>query len=61
MAVTQVERKLRKLRNRAAKRRAMLKRVNQVPPIKNVDVEAIKKEFAEKKKQEEENKEEADS
>lgn len=49
MAVTQVQRKLRKLRNRAAKRRAMLKRVNVVPPIKQVDVEAIKKEFAEKK------------
>ncbi|MEM9949608.1 MAG: hypothetical protein AAF810_26550 [Cyanobacteria bacterium P01_D01_bin.36] len=49
MAVTQVKRKLRVLRNRAAKRRAMLKRGSKMPPIKQVDVEAIKKEFAQKK------------
>ncbi len=62
MAVTKVQRKLRVLRNRAAKRRAMLKRNSKMPPIKRVDVEAIKKEFAQKKEDNtpatEENKEE---
>ncbi|MGF1532618.1 MAG: hypothetical protein ACFCUI_02865 [Bernardetiaceae bacterium] len=50
MSVTQVKRKLRRLRVRASKRQSLLKRYSKVPTIKQVDVAAIKAAFAEQKK-----------
>ena len=49
MAVTRLKRKDRKNIARANKRVADLKRLTSMPVIKNVDVEAIKASFAEKK------------
>lgn len=46
MAVTRLERKGRRNISRAKNRVSNIKRLNTVPTIKNVDVEAIKKEFA---------------
>jgi hypothetical protein len=46
MAVTRLERKGRKNKARAKARVKQIKLLNQRPPIKNVDVEAIKAEFA---------------
>ena len=46
MAVTRLERKGRKNKSRAKARVATIKRLNQAPVLKNVDVEAIKAEFA---------------
>jgi hypothetical protein len=49
MAVTRLERKGRKNKNVAKKRVATIQRLSSVPVIKNVDVDAIKKEFDAKK------------
>tara|TARA_S200000501_G_scaffold83800_1_gene76263 strand:+ start:572 stop:832 length:261 start_codon:yes stop_codon:yes gene_type:complete len=49
MAVTRLERKGRKNKNVAKKRVASIQRLSFVPVIKNVDVDAIKKEFDAKK------------
>ncbi len=49
MAVTRLERKGRKNKNVAKKRVALIQRLSFVPVIKNVDVDAIKKEFDAKK------------
>jgi len=46
MAVTRLERKGRKNKNVAKKRVATIKRLSAAPAIKNVDIEAIKEEFA---------------
>ncbi|MEQ8239322.1 MAG: hypothetical protein RIA69_08915 [Cyclobacteriaceae bacterium] len=46
MAVTRLERKGRKNKSRAKARVATIKRLNTLPTIKNVDIEAIKAEFA---------------
>ncbi len=48
MAITRLERKGRKNISRAKARVNTIKRLNAVPPIKNVDVEAIKAEFEKK-------------
>lgn len=48
MAVTRIERKQRKSKTLAKKKINTIKRLNAVPPIKKVDVEAIKAEFAKK-------------
>ena len=45
MAVTRLERKGRKNKNVAKKRVATIQRLSFVPVIKNVDIDAIKKEF----------------
>ena len=45
MAVTRLERKGRKNKNVAKKRVATIQRLSFVPVIKNVDINAIKKEF----------------
>lgn len=50
MAVTRLERKGRKNKNVAKGRVATMKRLNAKPSIKNVDIEAIKKEFSNKAK-----------
>ncbi|MEM6642742.1 MAG: hypothetical protein AAF616_07160 [Bacteroidota bacterium] len=50
MAVTRLERKGRKNKNVAKNRVATMKRLNTIPSVKNVDIEEIKKEFAEKSK-----------
>ncbi|HLT74088.1 MAG TPA: hypothetical protein VKZ68_03355 [Ohtaekwangia sp.] len=50
MAVTRLKRKNRKDKSIAAVRRQTLKNQNSKPVLKNVDVEAIKKEFEAKKK-----------
>ncbi len=50
MAVTRLKRKNRKDKSIAAVRRQTLKNQNFKPVLKNVDVEAIKKEFEAKKK-----------
>ena len=50
MAVTRLERKGRKNKNVAKKRVAAIKRLNTVPTVKNVDLETVKKEFAEQSK-----------
>ncbi len=49
MAVTRLERKGRKNKNVAKNRVATIQRLSFVPVIKNVDVDAIKKEFDAKK------------
>ena len=49
MAVTRLERKGRKNKNVAKKRVATIQRLSSVPVIKNVDIDAIKKEFDAKK------------
>jgi hypothetical protein len=49
MSVTRLERKTKRRRNEANQRRAVIKRLNAQPVIKNVDIEAIKKEFEAKK------------
>ena len=49
MAVTRLERKGRKNKNVAKKRVATIQRLSFVPVIKNVDINAIKKEFDAKK------------
>ena len=49
MAVTRLERKGRKNKNVAKKRVATIQRLSFVPVIKNVDIDAIKKEFDAKK------------
>ena len=49
MAVTRLERKGRKNKNVAKNRVATIQRLSFVPVIKNVDVDAIKKEFEAKK------------
>ena len=49
MAVTRLERKGRKNKNVAKNRVATIQRLSFVPVIKNVDVDAIKKEFDSKK------------
>ncbi|WP_299457163.1 hypothetical protein [uncultured Microscilla sp.] len=50
MAVTRLERKGRTNRARANNRKAVMKHQGTKPTIKKVDIEAIKKEFEEKKK-----------
>ena len=50
MAVTRLERKGRKNKNVAKKRVATIQRLSFVPVIKNVDIDAIKKEFDVKKR-----------
>ncbi len=47
MAVTKVERKKRVLRNRTKKRNASIKRLTTQPVIRKVDIEELKKSFAE--------------
>lgn len=49
MAVTRLERKVRKNRARAVNRQTRIKQLSRKPTIKQVDVEAIKEEFAKKK------------
>lgn len=49
MAVTRLERKDRKNKARANNRKARIKFYNRKPVIKQVDIEAIKKEFESKK------------
>lgn len=51
MAVTRLERKTRKNRSRANNKVKRIKFLTKKPTIKKVDVEAIKKEFEEKKNQ----------
>ncbi|WP_448528606.1 hypothetical protein [Raineya sp.] len=51
MAVTRLQRKNRKNIARAKARNKAISRLIALPPMKKVDVEAIKKEFAEKKGQ----------
>jgi hypothetical protein len=46
MAVTQVQRKLRRLRNRSQARQAAMKRLTAKPVIRKVDVEELKKSFS---------------
>lgn len=67
MAVTRLKRKAKRNKNRASARVAKIKRLNMKPVIEQVDVEAIKEEFAKKaaksspkatKKEEKEEKEE---
>jgi outer membrane biosynthesis protein TonB len=48
MAVTRLERKGRKNKSRAKARVATIKILNTTPVVKNVDIEAIKAEFAAK-------------
>ncbi|MCC5945749.1 MAG: hypothetical protein JJT94_12510 [Bernardetiaceae bacterium] len=52
MSVTRLERKTKRRRNKSNQRRAVMKRLNAQPVIKNVDIEAIKKEFEAKKNEE---------
>lgn len=60
MGTTRLERKGRRNIARAKNRVIKIKRLNATPPIKNVDVEAIKKEFEKNAKgKKAENKEEA--
>ncbi len=59
MAVTRLERKHRKNRARANNRKRIIKQISWKPTIRNVDVEAIKKEFAEKNQSPASQKEEA--
>ena len=49
MGVTKLERKDRKNKARAINKQVILKQLSWKPTIKKVDVEAIKKDFAEKK------------
>ena len=49
MAVTRLERKDRKNKARAINKNENIKQLSRKPVIKQVDIEAIKKEFAEKK------------
>ncbi len=49
MAVTRLERKLKRDRAKAKRRIATMKRLNSLPPVKNIDIEAIKAEFEKKK------------
>ena len=49
MAITRLERKGRKNKAVAKKRVSRIKLLSQLPPIKNVDVDAIKAEFESKK------------
>lgn len=49
MAVTRLERKGRKNKAVAKKRISRIKLLNQLPPVKNIDIEAIKAEFEAKK------------
>ncbi len=46
MAVTRLERKLRKNRTKAVQRKASIKRLLATPVIKNVDIEKLKEEFS---------------
>lgn len=46
MAVTRLKRKAKRNKARAKVRLAEIQRLNKVPTLKNVDVEAIKEEFA---------------
>ncbi len=48
MAVTRLERKGKKNKIRAKVRQQRIKELTTLPPVKNVDVEKIKAEFAEK-------------
>lgn len=48
MAVTRLKRKAKRNKNRASARVAKIKRLNKKPVIEQVDVEAIKEEFAKK-------------
>ncbi|WP_375586008.1 hypothetical protein [Cyclobacterium xiamenense] len=48
MAVTTLKRKLRRKRQAQNARVLKIKQLNAKPVIKNVDIEAIKKEFSEK-------------
>jgi hypothetical protein len=50
MSVTRLERKLKRRRRASVARDKMLKHNNFVPPMLNVDVEAIKAEFEKNKK-----------
>ncbi|MFK7900214.1 MAG: hypothetical protein AB8B61_05610 [Cyclobacteriaceae bacterium] len=50
MAVTRIERKLRRKRAQQNAKAATIKRLNAQPVIKQVDVEAMKAEFAAKAK-----------
>ena len=50
MSVTRLERKLKRRRRASVAREKMLKQNNFVPPMLNVDVEAIKAEFEKNKK-----------
>jgi hypothetical protein len=49
MSVTRLKRKDRKNSNRANNRVAEIKRLTAQPVIKNIDIEAVKKSFEEKK------------
>lgn len=49
MAVTQLQRKDRRNKAIAVNRKTYIKQMMRRPTIKNVDVEAIKQQFAEKK------------
>jgi hypothetical protein len=48
MAVTRLKRKERKNRARATNRQAKIKNLTAKPVIKNIDIEAVKQEFAAK-------------
>jgi hypothetical protein len=48
MAVTRLKRKAKRNKNRASARVAKIKRLNKKPVIEQVDIEAIKEEFAKK-------------
>jgi len=50
MAVTKLKRKNRKKKARAKAGVIAIKRLNAKPPIKNIDIEAIKKSFENKTK-----------
>lgn len=45
MAITRLERKLKRARAKSKRRVATIKRLNAQPPVKNIDIEAIKAEF----------------
>lgn len=49
MAVTRLQRKVRKNRTRAAQRKTTMKRLLATPVIKHVDIEKLKKDQASKK------------
>jgi hypothetical protein len=49
MAVTQLQRKDRRNKAKAVNRKTVIKQMMKRPVIKNVDIEAIKQQFADKK------------
>lgn len=48
MAITRLKRKERRNRAKANDRQAKIKQFTTKPPVKNIDIEAIKKDFAER-------------